>query len=339
MGKARILLVGEGSQKLGMGHLVRLVSIHDAFSLSYDTYFLINENLLGVKFAKSKGLKYDVYDDYSGMLQIIKAGGKYEAIVVDILKVPVNVLTKIRHYCNCLIVFDDLGRLANRDLEALIVCPQETFRSSFERKKRGILVKGADYFSLMDNFLFHRRLKTFQDSVSNILISLGGAPSIKHSLLVARFLDATLDKKISIHVVLGYATNKLKSKFSKRIIFYNQLPDLVALIKKVDLGIISAGFIKFEFMCIGTPFCMVSLNSHQASLAKKFSSKGFGIYLGDINSMRTNAKVFSKKIQKFVADCSLRKNIFVRSRKLVDGKGSIRLLKLFKALKKERETV
>jgi spore coat polysaccharide biosynthesis predicted glycosyltransferase SpsG len=106
---------------------------------------------------------------------------------------------------------------------------------------------------------------------------------------------------------------------------------MAEFIAGMDLGIIAGGFIKFESMCIGTPFVLISLCAHQEKLAKKFANRGYGIYLGAIKNILAHQDRFKRKIEDFLVNETLRKEMFEKSRQLVDGKGSSRILEMVKA--------
>jgi spore coat polysaccharide biosynthesis predicted glycosyltransferase SpsG len=257
--------------------------------------------------------------------------GNIAVIVIDMLNIPVTVLKYLRNYCDLLIVFDDLNRLENSHFKGIIVQPQETFRQETASRNQPYVIKGADFFPLRRIFRVYRVKKSFRAHVRNILVTLGGsAPASTISMLI-RVLDSTLEDRIFIHAVLGYSLIGEKRYSSKRVIIHQNMKNLAAFIAKADAAIISGGFTKFECMCIGTPFCIVSRNAHQRKLAEKFSTRGFAVNLGHIGSRKSDAVDFGNKVLKFLRNDSLRHTMFKKTRKLVDGKGSVRILKLVNA--------
>ncbi len=336
MNKPRILIISEGGKRAGMGHLVRVSSVIDALSASFDITLLIDHDRCGRHFLKKCGIPFHAYDDYAGMMRFIKAAGPYTLVIIDMLHISRRVIKKIGNNCKSLLVFDDMHRFEDSGINGAVVRPQETFKRNIRSTGRTSLVKGTDFFSLRPAFLSSRGSKIFKAAVKDVGIILGGAPSLKDVSLITRLLDGSLDKDVSIHVVTGYAkTGMNKGIFSKRVKFYGEVADMAAFIRKIDLGIISGGFIKFEFMCIGTPFCLVSLNAHQDVLAKKFANDGYGIHLGNIKDIRSNPQRFYNKFEYLISSGSLRKKMFLASRKLVDGKGRERLAVLIKNLIKK----
>jgi spore coat polysaccharide biosynthesis predicted glycosyltransferase SpsG len=85
-------------------------------------------------------------------------------------------------------------------------------------------------------------------------------------------------------------------------------------------------------MCIGTPFGLISLSPHQEVLAKRLPSRGYDIFLGKVEYVLARSDRFHKMVTDLVAGVQLRKEMFVRSRKLVDGQGGIRISNIIQDL-------
>ncbi len=197
----------------------------------------------------------------------------------------------------------------------------------------GSVFKGADYFPLRMTFKSSRDGKVFKSQVNDIVLSFGGTPNPQKMLPVVKLLDGSLAEEIRIHAILGYIPAEPDTQtFSRRVSFYEKVDNMAALIAEMDLGIISSGFTKFEFMCIGTPFGLISFSTHQEILAKKFSSQGYGIFLGKVEDVLARSDRFHKMVTDLVSGVQLRKEMFVRSRRLVDGQGSIRVSNIIQGL-------
>lgn len=326
-------MIGKGGARVGMGHLVRLASLINVFCPFFKITLLTNQDRFASYFLKQKKIMHHVYKDYSGLLQFAKYKAKSTLIIADIPDIPINILKKLQDCCNFLIVFDDLWKIARNDINGLIIRPQETFKKTIERKGNCFLLAGADYFPLRGEFRLYRKKKTFNPSINNILLVFGGMPPAEKVLSLSKALDSVLDKKIHLRVVLGYVSKKIKRHFfSQRVFIYRKVNNIAALIAKADLAIISGGFIKFEFMCIGTPFALAPINPDQELLAKKFSNKGYGVYLGRLKHLTVDKNKLSLKLSRLISSQQLRKEIFQRSRELIDGRGSTRILKAAKKL-------
>lgn len=326
--RPKLLIIGKGGEKEGMGHLVRISILFEVFSPGYDVDVLVKQDRFGGAFFEQKGIDPFTYRDNRGLYRFLEKRGKYRVIIIDIYRISIEVIKKIEKHCDFLINFDDMQRRVQHQIRGAFICPQEPFNSEVYLK--GTLVntaKGADYFPLRKEFSQYREKKRFQREVKDIGVCLGGVPNPDETRELIRLLDRFLDEKINLHVVMGFKPGKIDSTaFSSRAGFVQNVDNMAAFIEKMDVGIIAGGFIKFEFMCIGTPFLLVSRAKHQQELALKFSKKGFGIYMGTLKQVLAHPQAFEQKMNAFLKNNRLRKKMYENSRRLVDGKGSSRIL-------------
>jgi UDP-2,4-diacetamido-2,4,6-trideoxy-beta-L-altropyranose hydrolase len=325
----KLLIVAKGGKKEGMGHLVRIGTLLEEFAHGWDITILVQQDNYGESFFRQKGIDVSTYRDNRGMYRFLEKTGKYQTIIIDIYRISIDVLKKIEKYCDFLVNFDDMQRRVKHKIKGAFICPQEPFNRVTYHHRAFTLARGADYFPLRKEFLEYRGKKHFQKEVRNIGICLGGVPEPGETLELIRLLDQFPGEKINLHAVMGYESERSEtSTFSKRVHFYKNVDNMAEFITGMDVGIIAGGFIKFEFMCIGTPFLLVARAKHQQELARKFSEKGFGIYMGTLKQILAHPTAFEQKITDFLSNTGLRKKMFENSRRLVDGKGSTRILEM-----------
>ncbi|UCH95026.1 MAG: hypothetical protein JSV88_32890 [Candidatus Aminicenantes bacterium] len=335
--KPALLMVGKGGKKEGMGHLVRISALVEVFAPCYEVTLLTMQDRFGDFFFKQKGITCFTYQDNRGLYRFLEEHArhsmdeKYAVIIIDIYRISIDVIKKIENYCHVLVNFDDMQRRVQHSIKGIFLCPQEPFKREIMNRRRDTVVKGTDYFPLRRIFTRYREKKRFRKDVLDIGIILGGVPSQTHTLKLTQLLDRFLDKKIKLHIVMGFAPGGSHfdtTLFSSRVKVVKNVDNMAAFIEKIDAGIIAGGFIKFEMMCIGTPFVLISLADHQHWLARKFAAQGYGVYLGKIKDLLSNPNKFKQEMETFLSDETLRKQMFSNSRQLVDGKGSDRVLEM-----------
>jgi len=321
----RIGLIGKGGQRIGMGHLVRLRLLHDELS-SFDVTMFSNRDAVAENFLKKTSGRIAFYRDYKELYKLLKRRGNYDLLIVDALNVPEFALRKLRTYCTSLIVFDDMHHTVNKNIRGVIICPQETYRIAVTLRGHSCILRGADFFQSVPHFNATERKVRYVSAVKNIVICLGGTPPLKAMYKLAETLDNTLDKKLKIHFVGGYSSDMVRtSGFSRRIVFHKHITNMAAFLSKMDMGIISGGFIKFECMCLGLPFLLIARNPHQEELACRFASQGFGEYAGRLSEISKHPERLRKMVRKMLDSKKLRKTMSLRSRRLVDGEGINRI--------------
>jgi spore coat polysaccharide biosynthesis predicted glycosyltransferase SpsG len=335
MDNAKLLIISKGGKKEGMGHLVRASALVETLPPNYHVTLLVKQDRFGEFFYKQKGIDTLTYRDNRGLYRFLEkttVHEKYAVIIVDIYRISIGVIKKIENYCDFLVNFDDMQRRIQHSIDGIFVCPQEPFKQEIVTRGTVTVLKGTDYFPLRGVFTQYREQKRFRKDVKNVGILLGGVPPRTYTLELTRLLDSFLDKKINLHVVMGFKPEEIKGVlFSPRVHIKKKVDNIAAFIAEMDVGIIAGGFIKFEMMCVGTPFLLISLCDHQQKLARKFAAKGYGIYLGEIKVLIANRKKIQRKMESFLLNQTLREDIFGNSRRLVDGKGSSRILEMVKS--------
>jgi spore coat polysaccharide biosynthesis predicted glycosyltransferase SpsG len=332
----KLLIIGKGGKKEGMGHLVRISALVETLAPNYLVTVLVKQDRFGEFFFKQKGIDCFTYQDNRGLYLFLgktTRTGKYAVVIIDIYRISINVIKRIENYCDFLVNFDDMQRRLQYPINGVFLCPQEPFNWEIESRGATVVAKGTDFFPLRQIFAQYREQHRFKKNVNNMGIILGGVPSKTYTLQLIRLLDHFLDKTVNLHAVMGFDPGEIHNQaFSSRVHIEKNVDNMAAFITEMDMGIIAGGFIKFEFMCIGTPFLLVSLCHHQQKLARKFASKGYGAYLGEIKHLIANPGKFRRKIESFLSNDILRVEMFENSRRLVDGQGSSRILEMVNTL-------
>lgn len=330
--KPKLLIIGKGGKKEGMGHLVRISALVETLAPNYLVTVLVKQDRFGEFFFKQKAINCFTYQDNRGLVLFLEKttrNEKYAVIIIDIYRISINVIKRIGNYCDFLVNFDDMQRRVQYSINGVFLCPQEPFNREIETRGPTVVAKGSDFFPLRKIFTQYREQHQLKKNITNIGIILGGVPSKTYTLQLIRLLDHFLDKTIKLHAIMGYEPGEIQNhSFSSRVHIGKNVDNMAAFITEMDIGIIAGGFTKFEFMCIGTPFLLVSLCNHQQKLARKFSSNGYGVYLGEIKNLIANPGKFQRTMESFLSNETLREEMFGNSRRLVDGQGSSRILEI-----------
>jgi len=327
--KYKVLFIGKGGSKAGLGHLVRIEALMRGFVHRFDVSVLANLDDIGRYFLLRQGINYFSFRDFRGMLTFLERKPQFDIIFVDMYPPPKSHLFAIKNHCDLLLCFDDMGHVMDETFHCVWIRPQETFNHRIYSIGKTTVVMGSNYFPLRPDLLIARKDKQMTGQVKNMAIILGGAPQEKNIYELTRVLDGFLDQHINLHVVGGFDEKQTEwASFSPRIFPVRNVNHMGDFINRMDIGIIGGGFIKFEFMCVGSPFAMISLCSHQEKLGRRFSSQGYGDYLGKLTYCLKNPQTFKQKILSLISDENRRSEISTRSRRLVDGQGSQRILQL-----------
>ncbi len=321
----KILLIGKAGIRAGIGHLSRLCAIYRLLKPFYHVNILINKDKAAFKFLSRRGIKFAAYKDDKDIPDSARNIHALDMTIIDMPHVTARLMNGVKKSCGNMVVFDDLRKYREPSIKGIRICPQETFRSRIKSLKDSVVLEGSDYFILDSKFQFYRKKKRFKKEVKNVLVCMGGIPPVRQMAMITRLLDESLNKSISLHIVSGYVP-PARETYSKRVIFHRNSDNIAALIAQADMGIISGGFVKFECMCLGTPYFILSRNDHQQYLAEKFSSKGYGIYLGRLKNVKRDSARIRSEIERLIDSVSGRKKMFVRFRRFMDGNGGRRFV-------------
>lgn len=329
--KSRLLLIGKGGAKEGMGHLVRLSTLVDHLVPCYEVTLLTQEDSYGAFFLKQKGITHHTYHSNNSLFAFLAKTGKYDGIIIDIYRISPAVIRKIACYSDFIINFDDMQRRIHQvaDIYGAFLCPQEPYNYQIEKRGAATIISGTDYFPLRSAFQAERQQKKLNPPVRRLGVILGGAPARERLLPLTQLLDSFLDSTIEIEVLTGFTPSESDWQgFSKRVHFIKNVDNMAHLLAGLDLALIAGGFIKFETLCVGTPFGLLSLCAHQETLARKFASRGYGLYLGKLKQVLTSPRSFKIKVKLLLDDETTRRKMYVGGRQLVDGQGSARIVTL-----------
>lgn len=337
--REKLLFIGKGGKKEGMGHLVRIATLAEVLAEKYDVTVITQQDRFGDFFFKQKRVGCDHYKNNRDLYGFLQKTGPYRVIIIDVYRIGIAVINRISQYSSFIINFDDMRRRVKHGIKGAFICPQEPFNHSLEKTGERMVFSGTDYFPLRPVFAETRVTRKFRPGVFRVGIILGGVPSKSVTLEFARQMDEILAPYVCLDVVLGYDPDEVNEKsFPGRVHFLKNVENMAAFLASLDVAIIAGGFIKFEAMCMGTPFALVSLCSHQQKLARVFAHEGYGIYLGPVGKLTgtaMNQGAFKRKMLAFIGNKSLREEIFTRSRLLVDGQGSERIAELVTQLEND----
>ena len=109
-----------------------------------------------------------------------------------------------------------------------------------------------------------------------------------------------------------------------------------SLLLESDIVFTNSGLTKYEALFLGIPTFAFSINNNHAEIMDIFQNKTESIkHIGNINSIETT--YISNQLNEFMEDHNLRDEMSKRGKKLIDGKGSERVIN--KILKKYKEKV
>ena len=327
MDKIRIIFRVDGDFKIGLGHLVRSLTLAKSLrGEGFEIGFLTRTPLVE-EAAKKQGYPGWPIRDKFGWPDTLRAG----LIITDINHTPADYMKRLRSTGARLVTFDDLGQ--GRDLADLIIDANLPSSSG----STGCLY-GPDYIILRKEFSqYARREKIIEREIRQVLVSMGGSDPSNLTLKVVEALKGLglpVLTKIIIGRAFGQKERLLKSiEGGEKFRIEEDVFDIPKKMFEADLAIISAGVTMFELACLGTPGIIIAQDEVQAKNLIPFKEQGLFMDLG----LSPTTDKIRESVKRLALDANARLEMSRYAKKFVDGQGLFRVTRAIKSiLEKER---
>jgi UDP-2,4-diacetamido-2,4,6-trideoxy-beta-L-altropyranose hydrolase len=187
------------------------------------------------------------------------------------------------------------------------------------------LLLGPKYVMLRDELLI-RNKRAGNKKVKKILVSLGGVDNDNYTL---KILQSIFNNR-EILVILGplnYFYNEISSfaEKTKGNIKIEKSPENMAdIYLQSDIAVSAGGSSCYELAYFGIPNVIVATADNQIKLAQELDERKISIFLGKKEIVK--AEKIRGHVEKLKNDYSLRKSMSQNGKKLIDGKGRVRIV-------------
>lgn len=316
----------DGSNKIGLGHVVRSCALADMLKDNFGCYFYIRSTSPEIIKEISKycisvvELDNNIsYEQEASALNSELTGD--EIVVLDGYIFNTAYQSKIKSKGCRLVCIDDIHAylfVADAVINHAPCVPTEAYSHESYTK----LYLGTDYVLLKKIFLQKAASsnRVFNFDTSPILICFGGADPNNVTLKVlTEVREIFTDREIFVVVGAAYSCKDLLKEYCKQhkgvSVFINiHAGELVSLMEKAHIAITSASTVALEYMCVKGNLFLLKTADNQAHLYKTLIEKkcAYPYYLLHecYNSSDTHQNQFE----------------------MIDGKSSERLLSVFTQL-------
>ena len=334
----------DGNAKVGMGHIMRCLSIAEAaLELGSRPVFISADND-GRIIINERGFECTVLDtDYTDMEselgKLARILNREDIILVDSYCVTGSYLRSLGEMCKTAYL-EDMGKpypvnlLINYNIYALALA------ADYQKPpKPDKVLLGAEYMPLRDIYRYGIDYEV-RGKVSDVMITTGGSDPhfAAGAILDEIFKNQQLSDGITYHMVSGpfnSFADRLKEKCGgyKNVILYEGLSSLKDLMKKCDTVITATGSTIYEACAVGVPMVCFYFAENQRQGAQALSQLTEIKNAGCISEDRAaTAKNIAYALLRCVSDFSYRQRLYIQEKKLIDGQGSIRLAQNILAL-------
>ncbi len=326
---AHVAFVTEGGADVGLGHVSRCMALARALlAEGARTSFLVApEPRVAALLA---GLPVAVVErpwpvDPAGALDALRALAP-DAIVTDSYKASPDFLSALRTVASPVVAVDDI---ADRPLPVDVVVNGGVAAESlpYRRTLDTIFLLGPR-FALLDPLYAEAPGRRAGSGVSRILVTLGGGLSADLPAAVAA-ADAVLDGG-AVDVAAGpfsaeaHQLDAIARAARNRVVIHRDRLGLRELMLGADLAVTGAGMTLYELCAVGTPAVAVCMADNQRPNAEAFARAGAALAAGRAGEAGLGAAI-EAALRRLIADPLARSQMAMRARRLVDGRGAIRV--------------
>lgn len=337
-----IVFRADANPEIGMGHIMRCLSIADAFSGDYNVLFILADKS-PAKIISDRGYESMVLgSDYRNPDDEEAFWPKEitpDLIIVDSYFVTDDYMSFLRKRCGILVYVDDLIEHPFK-VDVVInynaYADAEKYQNLYE--KAGIdepkLMIGTDYVPLRSDF-YNVPNKITSPEVKDVLISTGGADPMHLAIDMVKALSSDDDKKFNFHFLIGAMNSDKKEIYSAsedkaNVIIHENVRDMRALISSMDIILSASGSTLYEVCACGIPLITFVMADNQILGADSFDKRGLAVFAGDLRNEKREdrANLLLEKIYHVSDDYQLRKSMAETMRKLVDGQGARKIVQV-----------
>jgi spore coat polysaccharide biosynthesis predicted glycosyltransferase SpsG/RimJ/RimL family protein N-acetyltransferase len=320
----KVSIITEGLKDTGYGHLMRCLSLTQAFEEKYilPTLYINSDESCNPILGNRTNIK--IIDWLKRPAQLLSFINNSDILIVDSYLAGKEFYDNIYKRSRLNIFIDDNMRI---DYPEGTILNSTILADSLTYKTKNDALLGLKYVSLRKEF-WNVPARKINQKVSVILLTFGGqdnqnlTPSVMTSIQ-EKYPD------LKLTVVIGQAfknaTEIEKQKGKNTYLYYSPAAEqMLKLILESDIVISAAGQTLYELAVTGTPSVSISVVENQKQNLIGWKKKGFlldTIYHTDVNYIKKILEQLEK-----LQSISLRKKLSKIGRANVDGKGALRVV-------------
>lgn len=339
MHRQRIVFRADGNNKIGLGHIMRCLSLAELLKKDFNCLFFVNNPDDEVKqLIESVCNIYSLYcinnmDELESLMSLLYND---DIFVIDGYEFDMEYQRKVKQLIYKLVVIDDKG---DKFLHADVIINHGDISvlSNYKTLPGTKIFSGFSYLILRKEFLKAAIAKRQIDKVDTAFICMGGSDpfNITNKALKA-CLKCSFVKKIivvtgSLYQYKGELLQIISLLNDKIIHHFENLnaAQMVHFIKQSHFAISTASSISLEICCVKAGLLSGTVIDNQVAIHKHLIDSGCCVSLGDFNKASERDIIDHLKI---LSNTELVNTIMKNQFKAIDGLSGDRILSEFKKL-------
>lgn len=331
----RVIFLTEGSSQLGLGHVTRCISLYQAFEeVGLGAVIFVQGDSLAE--AALSNVRYRMINWQREWEEIKHEIKKFDIVVVDSYLADLKIYMDISNSYRACLYIDDFKRLGYPKGIVLngSICAEDI---SYPKSKNITYLLGSKFIPLRKAFWTVNN-KNIVKKAKHLLITFGGSGKWD---VISQIVQATREvfPDFELSVITSRNHESTDRRFSnERIKIFGMLSaeEVRELMLSADIAISAGGQTTYELARVGVPSVLVAVADNQLLNCKGWEKVGFALYAGWWEDKNLWQKI-TESIEK-LKDYELRLKMSRTGRKIVDGKGALRVAKkLIKAVQKAQK--
>ena len=344
-----IIFRADANQNIGMGHIMRCLSIADIFKKKCNSVTFVTSDECVSSYIHGRGYKTVIlntcYKNMEGELNIWPDTSGVDIIVVDSYYVTAEYLSSLKSKAKLAYIDDtsdfpyNVDVLVNYNAYASNDMYEALYMNSNIKFPK--LILGSQYAPLRGMFSGIERKKQGK-IVKDVLISTGGSDELHVSLAIIHELVKNNRSDIKFHFLLGSMNNDKREIYSlstktDNIIIHENVVEMKKLICDMDIVVSASGSTLYEICACGVPLITYSMADNQMQGAEVFGKIGLAVNIGDIRDKNTlnygmngldiiSINKIINAVYVLALDYDKRRDMGILMQNMVDGNGAERIV-------------
>lgn len=323
----------DGGQNVGMGHIMRCLSLAKAFKDKEYTVYFISKIEQGIKEIKEKG--FEVFhlsykEEVQEVITIIKEYN-IEILFIDTYNITKKYFLDIKPSVKKLVYIDDINKFiypVDILINGNITAKHMNYVKYLENE---VMLLGPKYNLIRDEFRNLPKKKT-RKKIGEVMITTGGSdPYNMASKLLKILLYSEKTKDLRFNVIVGGGfENKTELRNLKRInnniILYENIKKISEVMLRSDVAISSGGSTLYELCACGTPTLAFIYADNQEFIVNQMDKEGYVKKIGWFD------QITKEDLIRQVLNEKKLNEIKNKAKNLIDGYGASRVVETIRTL-------
>lgn len=346
----RVAFRADGGRSVGMGHLMRCMSLAKEFKKNGHIVYFISKYESGINRLQEEGFEVipigngvesstegfdygnasELQDEAKKVIAAIQTNN-IDILFIDSYNVTEEYFLSIKPHVKKLAYIDDLNKFVypvDILINGNITAEYMDYKKYSEDE---IMLLGPKYNLIRDEFMDLPE-RVINEQVKEIMITTGGSDPYNMSCKIANMLleDEELCK-LTINIIVGSGfTNKGElrelSKNHSNIILHENVKQISDIMLRSDIAISSGGSTLYELCACGTPTLAFIMADNQEFFVRKMDELGCVKSLGWY--FNVNNRMFIQCVRDIICDYKIRLILSNKEKEIIDYNCITRILNL-----------